>query len=271
MHAASREALAAAEHRLDGVLSGSDADAKTVGAELAAFTQVLRREVSLRRALADPSAAEAARVGLVRNLVGAKLSAATVQVLETVAESRWSNPRELADGVRTLAADALLAAAEADGKLDTVESELFATARLLDRTPELEQALGDPAAPAEAKRQLVDSVFGGKVSPLTQSLIEQVVADPAGRSVAHGLDGIAELAAKRRERSVAHVTTAVPLTDDERNQLADKLERIYGRPIAVHVEVQPNVLGGIVVKVGDEVIDGSAAGRIAALRGQLAG
>jgi len=270
MHAASREALAAAEHRLDGVLSTTGADPKEVGEELTAFARLLGAEVSLRRALADPAATEQARVELVRRLVGDKLGAATVQVLETVASSRWSNPRELADGVRTLAAEALLAAAEAQGQLDAVESELFSTARLLGDKPELEQALGDPAAPADAKRRLIDSVFGGKVSPLTQSLIEQVVANPTGRAVAHGLDGLAEQAAKRRERSVAHVTTAVVLTDDERSQLADKLERIYGRPIAVHVEVQPKVLGGIVVKVGDEVIDGSSAGRIAALRGQLA-
>ncbi|MGH3467486.1 MAG: ATP synthase F1 subunit delta, partial [Thermocrispum sp.] len=155
--------------------------------------------------------------------------------------------------------------------LDAVENELFGIARLLGEQPELEQALSDQTAQAEAKRELVGAVFGGKVSPLTQALIEQVVTQRRGRGVAHGLDQLAALAAKRRERSVAHVTTASPLTEAEREQLAQRLEQIYGRPIAVHVDVQLKVLGGIVVKVGDEVIDGSSAGRIAALRGQLAG
>lgn len=271
MHAASREALAAAEHRLDGVLGAKNADAAAIGRELAEFARLLGGEVSLRRALADPSAAEQARTGLVRQLVGEKLSEPTLQVLETAVSSRWSNPRELADGIRTLAAEALMASAEADGSLDTVENELFSVARLLGDSPELEQSLSDQAAPVQARLDLIGTVFGGKVSPITQALIEQVAVQPRGRAVAHGLDELAELAAKRRDRSVAHVITAAPVTDAEREQLAEKLNRIYGRPIAVHVEVQPKVLGGIVVKVGDEVIDGSSAGRIMALRGQLAG
>lgn len=271
MHAASREALAAAEHRLDGVLAASGADASAIGQELTAFAGVLGGEISLRRALADTSASEDARKGLVQRLVGGKISEPAQQVLETVATSKWSNPRELADGVRILAADALLAAAEADGSLETVERELFDVARVLNTSPQLDQALSDQSGPAEAKRDLVRQVFGGKINPVTQSLVEQVATQPRGRGVQHGLDELAELAAKRRDRSVAHVVTASPLTDAEREALAEKLNRIYGRPIAVHVEVKPAVLGGIVVKVGDEVIDGSSAGRIAALRGQLAG
>jgi F-type H+-transporting ATPase subunit delta len=271
MHAASREALAAAAHRLDGVLSGDGADAKTVGAELNAFARVLGSDVSLRRALADPSATEDARKGLARALAEGKLGEPTLQVLDTLVTSRWSNPRELADGVRMLAADALLAAAEQDGSLETVERELFDVARVLGGTPELDQAMSDQTGTPEAKRELVQGVFGGKVNPVTQELVEQVAAQPRGRGVQHGLDELAELAAKRRDRSVAHVTTAAPLSDEQREALAERLNRIYGRPIVVHVEVKPAVLGGIVVKVGDEVIDGSSAGRIMALRGQLAG
>lgn len=271
MHAASREALAAAVHRLEGVLAADGADAATVGAELNAFARLLGREVSLRRALADPSAAEDARKALARKLAEGKLGEPTLQVLDTVVSSRWSNPRELADGVRMLAADALLAAAEKDGSLDTVERELFDVARVLGGTPELDQALSDQTGTPEAKRTLVHSVFSGKVNAVTLELVEQVAADPRGRGVQPGLDELAELAAKRRDRSVAHVVSAAPLSDEQREALAERLNRIYGRPLVVHTEVKPSVLGGIVVRVGDEVIDGSSAGRIMALRGQLAG
>lgn len=271
MHAASREALAAAVHRLEGVLAADGADAATVGAELNAFARLLGREVSLRRALADPSAAEDARKALARKLAEGKLGEPTLQVLDTVVSSRWSNPRELADGVRMLAADALLAAAEKDGSLDTVERELFDVARVLGGTPELDQALSDQTGTPEAKRELVHAVFSGKVNAVTLELVEQVAADPRGRGVQPGLDELAELAAKRRDRSVAHVVSAAPLSDEQRDALAERLNRIYGRPLVVHTEVKPSVLGGIVVRVGDEVIDGSSAGRIMALRGQLAG
>ncbi|MQA60006.1 MAG: F0F1 ATP synthase subunit delta [Actinophytocola sp.] len=271
MHAASREALADAEHRLDGVLADTGADPTAVGGELSSFAEVLSAEIGLRRALSDASASETARNGLLQDLVGGKLSEHAARVLETVVTSRWSSPRELADGVRTLATSALLVAAERDGALDTVESELFGVARALGEDPELEQALSDQTGTAQAKRALVQQVFGGKINPVTQTLLEQTAIRTRGRGVQHGLDALTELAAKRRERSVAHVVTAGPLSEDQRGTLVEKLNRIYGRPIALHVEVRPSVIGGIVVKVGDEVIDGSSAGRIMALRGQLAG
>lgn len=271
MHAASREALAGAEHRLDGVLADAGANPSVVGEELYSFARVLGGEISLRRALADASASEQARKGLARQLTEGKLSEPTLQVIDTVVASRWSNPRELVDGVRVLAASALFAGAERDGALDTVEGELFGVARVLAEQPELDQALSDKAAPAEAKRSLVRQVFSERVGTIALTLVEQAATQTRGRGVRYELDALNEVAAKRRQRSVGHVTTAVPLTDAQRDALNEKLNRIYGRQIALHVEVNPRVIGGLVVRVGDEVIDGSAAGRIMALRGQLAG
>lgn len=270
MHAASREALAAAEHRLEGVLGDAGASPATVGEELYSFARMLGSEVSLRRALADASASEDARKGLVRGLVEGKVSEQALQVLDTVVTSRWSNPRELYDGVRLLAANALFIGAERDGRLDTVEGELFTVARLIADTPELERAFSEQTAPEEAKRELARRVFGGKVESITQTLIEQGALHSRGRGVHKGFETLSELAAQRRQRSVAHVMTASPLTDEQRATLSEKLDRIYGRHIALHVEVRPGVVGGMVVKVGDEVIDGSSSGRITALRGQLA-
>lgn len=270
MHAASRDALAAAEHRLDGVLGGADANPATVGEELFAFARLLRGEISLRRAVADPAASEDARKNLVRSLLGSQVGDATLQVLDVVAGSRWSNPRELLDGVRALGASAMLAAAERDGTLKTVEDELFGVARTVANNAELDRALSDQSGSVDAKRELVRRIFGDHVNAVTLALIEQVAGDPKGRGVEKRLDELSELAARRREQSVAHVITASPLTEEQRDALSAKLNRIYGKPITLHAEVKPGVLGGIVVKVGDEVIDGSSAGRIMALRGQLA-
>jgi F-type H+-transporting ATPase subunit delta len=116
----------------------------------------------------------------------------------------------------------------------------------------------------------VRGLFADKVDVVTETLVEQVVRRAKGRGVGVGLDKLVKLAADRRERSVAYVTSANALTDEQTAQLSAKLDEIYGRPIALHVEVDPRLGGGLVVRVGDEVIDGSAAGRLAALRRRLA-
>ncbi|KDN23170.1 F0F1 ATP synthase subunit delta [Amycolatopsis rifamycinica] len=270
LHAASREALGLAEERLGEVLADAGADAATVGDELLSVVDLLDREIGLRRAVSDASATSEARTGLVRRLFDGKLSEPALKVLDAVAGSRWSSPRELTDGLESLGRSALLTSAEKTGNVDTVESQLFQVARVVANHPELEKALSDLTGTAEAKRTLVRGLFADKVDVVTETLVEQVVRRAKGRGVGVGLDTLVKLAAERRQRSVAYVTSANALTDEQTAQLGAKLDAIYGRPIALHVEVDPRLGGGLVVRVGDEVIDGSAAGQLAALRKRLA-
>ncbi|HKS43709.1 MAG TPA: F0F1 ATP synthase subunit delta [Amycolatopsis sp.] len=269
LHAASREALAAAEKRLDEVLR-SDADPATLGTELLAVVGLLTRETGLRRAVAEGSSDPAARKGLVRRLLTGKAAEPALAVLEAAVGERWSSPRELVDGLESLGRSALLTSAEKAGNLEAVEDELFRIARIVDGEPELERALSDQTAPPETKRRLVHDLFAGKADGVTLALVEQLVERRKGRGIGFGLDRLVKLAAQRRERSVAYVTSASELSADQRDQLAGKLRGIYGRPIALHVEVDPRLRGGLVVRVGDEVIDGSVAGQLEALRRRLA-
>jgi F-type H+-transporting ATPase subunit delta len=270
LHAASREALGLAEERLGEVLADAGADSATVGDELLSVVDLLDREIGLRRAVSDASTSPEARTGLVRRLFEGKLSEPACKVLDAVAGSRWSSPRELTDGLESLGRSALLTAAEKTGNVDTVESQLFQVARVVANHPELETALSDLTGPADAKRTLVRGLFADKVDVVTETLVEQVVRRAKGRGVGVGLDRLVKLAAERRERSVAYVTSASTLSDEQTAQLSAKLDDIYGRPIALHVEIDPRLGGGLVVRVGDEVIDGSAAGQLAALRRRLA-
>ncbi|TLW92000.1 F0F1 ATP synthase subunit delta [Saccharomonospora piscinae] len=271
LHAASREALSFAETRLDGVLGDAGADPSAVGEELLSVVDLFTREIGLRRAVSDGSSDPEARKRLVATLLRDKLSGPALSVLEAVAGGRWSNPRELVDGLEHLGFTALLVGAENAGKLDSVEDELFQFARILDGRPELERALSDRTTPTEAKRGLVRQVVADKVDPITQVLVEQVVVRPRGRSVAYGVDRLVELAAGRSERVVARVTSATELTAGQRERLTAQLGRVYDRPIALHVALDRSLGSGLVIRVGDEVIDGSAAGRLDALRRQLAG
>ena len=270
LHAASREALGLAEERLGEVLADAGADAATVGDELLSVVDLLDREIGLRRAVSDASTTPEARTGLVRRLFDGKLSEPACKVLDAVAGSRWSSPRELTDGLESLGRSALLTSAEKTGNVDAVESQLFQVARVVANHPELEAALSDLTGPADAKRTLVRGLFADRVDVVTETLVEQVVRRAKGRGVGIGLDKLVKLAAERRQRSVAYVTSANALSDEQTAQLGAKLNDIYGRPIALHVEIDPRLGGGLVVRVGDEVIDGSASGQLAALRRRLA-
>ncbi|HEV7973940.1 F0F1 ATP synthase subunit delta [Amycolatopsis sp.] len=270
LHAASRESLALAETRLGEVLSDAGTDPATVGVELLSVVELLGREVGLRRAVSDASAEPEARQRLVRSLLEGKISEPALKVLDSVATNRWSSPREMLDGIEAAGRSALLTSAEKTGNLDTVESQLFRTARIIAGEPELERALADQAAPIEAKRKLVRGLFADRLDVVTETLVEQAILRHQGRGIGVGLDELVELAAQRRDRSVARVTSASELSAEQHALLSEKLNRIYGRQIAVHIEIDPGLGGGLVIRVGDEVIDGSAAGRIAELRRQLA-
>lgn len=273
-HAASRDALAASEQKLLDVLSAkgkSAVSAEQVGNELFAVVRLLDGEPGLRRAFGDSSSERSRREGLLTQLLSDKIGAATLQVLVTLVGSRWSTPRELVDGIDDLGRTALLVHAERDGRLDTVEDELFRFGRIVAADGELERALSDRTASAEAKGSLVRELLGDKTDSVTGALVAQLVTTPRGRSVVNGLGQLAEAAAKRRERSVAYVVAPVPLSPQQEERLTNTLTRVYSRPIALHVEVDPDLQGGLVIKVGDEVIDGSVTGRLEELRRRLAG
>ena len=273
-HAASRDALAASEQKLLAALRSkakTAVPAEQLGDELLSVVRMLDGEGGLRRVLGDSSAERERREGLLKQLLSGKVSAQALTVLTAAVGERWSTPRELVDGLDELGRTALLVHAEQAGRLDTVEDELFRFGRIVAADSDLERALSDRTAPVASKTALVRELLGEKADSVTFRLVEQLVTVPRGRAVVAGLGELAAEAAKRRERSVATVVAPVPLTEQQEERLAATLARIYSRPIALHVEVDPDIKGGLVIKVGDEIIDGSATGRIDELRRRLAG
>ncbi|WP_219416152.1 F0F1 ATP synthase subunit delta [Pseudonocardia nigra] len=270
LQAASRESLAAANARLDAYVdSASAADLQRLGAELFAVTRLLVAQRALRRLLADPSSPEAARTGLAQRLLGQQVAQPTLDIVNVLVASRWSQPADLVAASEALARQATLAVAEKDQSLDGVEDELFRFGRILDREPQLNGLLADTTAPEERRVGLLDQVLGGKVSPVTATLLRQSVRLARSRHLDLVSEELAELAAARRDRSVARITAPVALTPEQEQKLSDSLARLYGRPISLQVELDPSLLGGLVVQVGGEVIDGSVAGKLAAARRTL--
>jgi F-type H+-transporting ATPase subunit delta len=268
--AASRESLVDLTARLDVYVDQvGPAELEQLGGDLFAVAQLLAGETTLRRLLADPSVPEAARTDLVERVLGNQLQRPSLEAVSAAATARWSRPGDLVDALETLSRNAFLGAAEKTGGLDDVEDELFRFGRILDREPQLTGLLADTGAPVEGRLGLLDRLLAGKVSPTTTTLLQQAVRLPRDRKLDTVAEELAELAAARRQRSIARITTPVRLTPEQEQRLGDTLSRLYGRPMSLQIELDEALLGGLVVRVGGEVIDGSVAGRIEAARRHL--
>jgi F-type H+-transporting ATPase subunit delta len=269
----SRASLAEVKERLAEAVGDASSRERiaTVGDELFAVVHLLDHEHGLRRALADPAKPADEKAAVVTALLAGKVSPATVELTAAAVRLRWSSPRDLVDALEQLAVSALVADAEAAGKLDDLEDELFRFGRVVAAEPSLRAALSDPAASPERKRDLLATLLGGKVTQQALRLTSEAAQHPRGRSLEKNLDEYARLAAERRQRLVAVVRTATRLSDEQRRRLAAALAAAYGHEVHLNVVLDPGVVGGLSVQVGDEVIDGTVATRLAAVRRRLAG
>lgn len=270
--AASRESLATASTALDALIDRSTAtDLAALADQLIEVTALLDRESGLRRALADPAADPDRRSALFDRVLGGKLDVRAQELLRPLVRERWSTQGDLTDAVETLSRRAALGVSERSGTLDDVEDQLFRFGRILEGETRLRQALEDRNLPAQGRVDLLDRLLGDRVDPTTRRLLNQAVSAPRGRSVDRSVTELVELAAARRERYVAYVTAPAPLTDAQEERLTSTLARIYGRAVSLQVSVDEKLLGGLLVRVNDEVIDGSVLARLTGLRQRLAG
>jgi F-type H+-transporting ATPase subunit delta len=275
MRGASRASLAAAKERLVAALAsetpGAGAGLGTrIGDELFAVTGLLDRDAALCRSLSDPSMQASGKAGLLRELLSGKISDISVDQVAALVRERWSEPGDLADATEQLAVLAIADAADARGLLDELEDQLFRFGRVVQANPRLRTALSNQFLPAERKRELVAELVGGQVTEPALRLMSQVAAAPRGRSLDAALGSYANLAAELRQRLLAEVHVAIPLTDDQRSRLRAALAAAYSRDVHLNIVIDPQVVGGISVRIGDELINGSVAGRLADLRRGLA-
>jgi F-type H+-transporting ATPase subunit delta len=165
---------------------------------------------------------------------------------------------------------ALLKRAEVEDEVDEVEDQLFRFGRVLDSEPRLSAALSDHTTPADGRVALLNKVIDGSgVTGTAAALLSQTIGQLRGERADEAVVDLAELAVARRGEVVAHVRAAADLTDAQRPRLVELLTRVYGHPVSVQLHVDPEMLGGLSITVGDEVIDGSIASRLAAAQTQL--
>jgi F-type H+-transporting ATPase subunit delta len=267
MIGSSRESLAALRTSLDD--RRRDAGFASVPGDLLAVAGVLAQEKSLRQALADAGQPVAVRAGIAASLFGGRIAEVSQAVLGDAVSARWSSDEDLVDAVERLAAQASFSLAEDDGSLDRIEDELFAFGRAVDSSPDLQLALTNPAATAESKAALVRDLVGATAAPATTELLGYTAGHLRGRRPAAAVEELARLASDQRRQVLAEVRSAVDLSADQRTRLAAALSTLQGRQVRLNVIVDPEVVGGIVVRVGDDVIDGSVASRLEQARRAL--
>ena len=242
----------------------------TVGQELFGVVSALDGAPALRRVLSDPSTEGPARAGLAADVFGGKVSDQTVGVVKTAVAGRWSTGRDLVDGLEIAGVAALVAAADAAGELDAVETELFELGQAVDAEHELRSVISDRAVRHAGKASLLTSLFGSKVSSTTLALAVQAAATRTG-SFDRVLETFGEQAAARRRRLLAEVRSAYPLDAGEQQRLAAALASKYGHDVHLNLVVDPSVIGGLSVSIGDDVVDGTMSSRLETARRQLAG
>ncbi len=263
MRGASADAHAAAAAVLP-----STGDLGRVGQDLFGTADLFRAEPGLRRVATDVSIPGEAKAELLRGVLGDKVSAEALDVVTTAVSKRWTAGRDLADALEQLGVVATVRSTGSDAT--RLEDEVFAVGRLVQANPELRDALSDPARSRGDKADLVKGLLGDKVLPATVALVQQSLSG-SHRTVAVALAAYQKVAAEVRGEGVATVRVARPLDDADRERLARALASSYGHDVHLNVIVDPEVIGGIRVEIGDDVIDGTVSSRLDDAGRKLAG
>ena len=246
-------------------------DAAQFSNNLFTILSVLSSSVGMRRALTDNSRDAGAKAELISNLFGKNIGAGAQSILATAASLRWSSPSELADAIEQLAVEAESVVADKNNELDKLEDQLFDFSQVLTANPELRQALNTSTDSDAGKVELLESIIKGKYANSTVNLLRRVVSLRRGRNLDATLAAYSHYVTLRRNRVVAHVKTAVALEPAQQKNLETALSKAIGKPVHINVEVDPKVLGGISIRYGDEIIDGTVVNRLAEASRALVG
>ena len=267
----SRQSLVIARGALDAAVKGaSAATASEISTQLFFATEVFAGKTALRRAITDPSRDIAAKRALIKELFGSKIGKEASDLISGVAALRWSASKDVIYVLEQLAIEAEASAANINNELDLLEDELFSASRILVGSADIRSALVGGAG-ADLKAQLVTDILSKSASASTVKLVRALVTQRRGRSIEAAFAEYLFGLANRRNRLIAVVRTAAPISDAQKVRLSGAIEKQVGQPIRVNIQVDPTIIGGVSIKFADEVIDASISNRLAHAGRALAG
>jgi F-type H+-transporting ATPase subunit delta len=247
--------------RLDAAVKGVDTKAaSTLSVELFFVADVLDTNIALRRALTDSSRDATSKSVLISELFGAKITVPALTITSEIAAMRWSAPKDLVLVIEALAIEAEASAANIAGELDRVEDEIFTASRAIAGSPELRKALTSDAKMAKAN--LVRGILTGACDS-TVRLVSQLVNTWRGRSIESAFADYAHALAARRNRVIALIRVAAPMSSQQQERLSTALNKQVGQPVRINIEIDPSVIGGVSIKFADDLVDGTVSNRLA--------
>lgn len=237
------------------------ADDHRLAEDIWSIVEFIENEPVLRRHLGTSSAPEQARAKLIDGLFAGKVSDSAISVLSAASGMRWGDGLTLASALERQGVRVILARADKAGRLDEVETQLFGILTMVRENPEIGAALAERQRSEDDRRRLLERLIAGKVAPDVAVLAARAVA-ARNRTFELTLEHYLTLAAAQRKRGIASIRVARPLNESQRARLLSTLITQFGRPLTMEITVDPAVLGGVHVTVGDEVIDGTVSSRL---------
>ena len=259
----SRASLMTARASLDAAVRDGHLDhigASTLSTQLFFVAEVLNTNIAVRRALTDSTRDAKSKATFVSELFGSKIGQSALGIITEISAMRWSAPKDLVLVIEALAIEAEAAAANIAGELDRVEEEIFTASRAIAGSAQLRKALTSDAKLAKAT--LVSEILKG-ASDSTVKLVSQLVNSWRGRSVESAFADYAYALAAHRNRVIALVKIASPISVVQQERLTAALNKQVGQPVRINIEIDPAVIGGVSVKFADELVDGTVSNRLA--------
>lgn len=270
MRITSERSLGMAKAKLPGAVSSSGLSTLAFAEQLLSAGEVLASSAAFTGGLTDLSRAGDERATLLRNGFAGGADSGVVELLSYMASLPWSQPKDLVQGVREVAMEGVISSAQEKGYLPEVEAEVFEAIDQFHKNRPLRLAVLDRAYPMAARVQLVDRAFAADHRESQVLIAAAVQRTENGVRLVSSLLRFTDQAAGRGNHEVAAVTVATPLTVEQERRLSEGLKKRYGTDVSVHVTVDPAVVGGIRVAIGNDVIDSTLASRLKSVREMIA-
>ena len=264
---ASRIADRVSRDSLAPKLRATAEDAWRIGNELFSVTNVLDRNIRLERALTDPSRPVEDKVALLNELVGDQAHEMTMEILTDLVGRRWSRVSDIANAVEDFGVDGMMYYADATDATLQVSIELAELHSALLNLPVIRSGLSSDRAPAEARIKLLYALVGNKdLNKVTMRLAEHAACNPRRRRYLSTIHWLINKFSRHMGESMVTVTTAAPLNQEQVDKLIAVYSKKLGRPVHINSNVDPTVIGGMRIEIGDEVTDNTVVAQLQQLQ-----
>lgn len=238
-------------------------DAWRIGNELFVITSLLDGNVRIERALTDVSRPLEDKVAVLNTLLGDQVHPMTMEIMTEVVKRRWSRAADIANAVEDFGVDAMMYYADATDSTLQVSIELAELHSALLNTPVVRAKLYDETVPSEARVKFFHELFDSKgLNKVTMRLAEHATENLRRRRYLETIQWLINKLSRHMGESMVIVTTATPLKQEQIDKLIAVYSKKIGRAVHINSVVDPSVLGGMRVQVGDEVTDNTVVAQL---------